>query len=489
MEITLLIIRLMLFGVFAIAGAGKLLDIDGSEKAVRAFGVPGSISKPIGLLIPIAELIIAFLVLFVSTSWFGSIGTLLILSIFTVGMLWQLKHGNAPDCHCFGQIHSEPVGPKSLVRNLVIAAFAIVLAAAGRSGQGLPLGETAESIIQNLVLAVLSIAVVISASYLRRLTNDNRRLLRRIEFLEMLDNGGQPIERDEAGNPIDSLPIGAPFPDFQLNDTRNRVVTFEHLLADHKPKVFLFVGPNCEPCKALLPDFAKWRDEFGKKLRLVFVSSGSAADNLERFGEELSNGMLLQTNKELSNMVHCKWTPTALFVSADGNIAGHPAVGEAAIRDMFDRLKNEDFNKQRFYLSSPGKPGRIKIGQSVPEFSIEDLNERTITRENLVGRQTLAVFLSTTCSFCSTVADQIREWERSDTNGTQVIVFSEGDRSLHEEMGLRSSILIEPGYSTAIKLGMFGVPSGVLVDENGVIASETAVGGPAIWSLVGKYEQ
>ena len=56
-------------------------------------------------------------------------------------------------------------------------------------------------------------------------------------------------------------------------------------------------------------------------------------------------------------------------------------------------------------------------------------------------------------------------------------------------MGLRSSILIEPGYSTAIKLGMFGVPSGVLVDENGVIASETAVGGPAIWSLVGKYEQ
>lgn len=203
MEITLLIIRLMLFGVFAIAGAGKLLDIDGSEKAVRAFGVPGSISKPIGLLIPIAELIIAFLVLFVSTSWFGSIGTLLILSIFTVGMLWQLKHGNAPDCHCFGQIHSEPVGPKSLVRNLVIAAFAIVLAAAGRSGQGLPLGETAESIIQNLVLAVLSIAVVISASYLRRLTNDNRRLLRRIEFLEMLDNGGQPIERDEAGNPID----------------------------------------------------------------------------------------------------------------------------------------------------------------------------------------------------------------------------------------------------------------------------------------------
>lgn len=488
MDLALLIVRLLLFGIFAIAGVGKLLDLDGSEKAVKAFGTPDPFAKPFSILIPIAELIFAFCFLFVTYSWVGALGGLILLTTFIGGMLWQMKQGNAPDCHCFGQIHSEPVGPKSLIRNLIIAVLAIVLVVSGRSNQGLSLGDTPDRIVQNVVLAMLVVSVVVALSYLHHLVKQNKRLTRRVEFLEMLDNGGQPIERDEAGNPMDALPIGAPFPDFELPDTNGKMVTFEHLLGDYRPKVFLFVGPKCEPCKVLIPDFEKWREEFDGRLRLVFVSSGSAQENTEHFGSEIAAGMLLQSNKELSNKVHSKWTPTALFVSADGNVAGHPAVGEAAIRDMFDRIKNEDFTSERFHISSPGKPGRIKIGQAVPAMSLADLKGNSITREDFVDGQTLAVFLSTTCTFCATVVDQIREWEKTNTNGTKVIVFSEGDRSIHEDFKINAPILIEPGYVTAIKLGMYGAPSAVLIDENGVIISETAVGGPAIWSLVGKYD-
>ena len=39
-----------------------------------------------------------------------------------------------------------------------------------------------------------------------------------VEFLETLENGGAPIERDDMGNPTDALPIGAPFPDFSLRE-------------------------------------------------------------------------------------------------------------------------------------------------------------------------------------------------------------------------------------------------------------------------------
>ena len=42
---------------------------------------------------------------------------------------------------------------------------------------------------------------------------------------------------------------------------------------------------------------------------------------------------------------------------------------------------------------------------------------------------------------------------------------------------------IENGYATALKLGMFGAPSGVLIDENGVIVTETAVGVPVFGHL------
>lgn len=489
MDILLLSIRLLLFGVFSIAGIGKLLDLAGSEKAVRAFGVPNALVKPVGVLIPIAELVIAFSFLFVSVSWLGAVGGFVLIGGFTGGMLWQMKQGNAPDCHCFGQIHSEPVGPKSLIRNLIIAVLTIVPIIAGRAQQGPSFGESNTAFIQNIVLAVLVVAAIVAASYLHRMFKENKILVRRIEFLEMLDNGGQPIERDEAGNPTDALPIGAPFPDFQLHDTNGKIVTFEHLLSDFRPKVFLFVGPRCEPCKSLIPEFERWREDFGDRLRLVFVSSGSAKENIDRFGDGLSNGMILQANRELSNLVHSKWTPTALFVSADGNIAGHPAVGEAAIRDMFDRLKNEDFTAERFSIPSPGKPGRIKIGQAVPELSLTDLKGNTITRESFLGGQTLAVFLSTTCTFCATVVEQIRAWEKTNTNGTRIIVFSEGDESVHEDFNINAPVVIEAGYPTAIKLGMYGAPSGVLIDENGIIITETAVGGPAIWSLLGKYDK
>jgi thiol-disulfide isomerase/thioredoxin/uncharacterized membrane protein YphA (DoxX/SURF4 family) len=489
MEIVLLIIRLVLFGVFALAGIGKLLDLGGSEKAVRAFGMNDPFAKPFAVLIPIADVIFACSFLFVGMSWVGAIGGLILLVSFIGGMIWQMRQGNAPDCHCFGQIHSEPVGPKSLIRNFIIAGLAAVLVLNGRETQGLRLGGTNGEIAQNVALATITVVIIIIASYLHKLLVENRSLKRRVELLEMLDNGGAPIERDEAGNPLDALPIGAQFPDFQLPDTNGRIVMFEHLLADYKPKIFVFVGPKCEPCKQLIPEFIAWQKEFDGRIKFVFVSSGPTGENIERFGSEIGNGVLLQKNKELANIIYAKWTPTAVFVSSQGTIAGHPAVGDTAIRDMIDRLRSETFTANRFYLSNGNKPGRIKIGQAVPEFSLPDLDGNLITKGYFQGVQTLAVFLSTTCTYCAGVVEQIREWENSNvSNDTKVIVFSEGDRDLHVEFGLKSPVVIENGYITAGKLGMFGVPSGVLIDENGMIASETATGGPAIWSLIGKYK-
>src|SRR5687768_10458632 len=112
MEIVLLIIRLVLFAVFALAGIGKLLDLKGSEQAVKDFGTPEEFAKTFAIAIPFAEIIFAFCFLFVSTSWAGALGGFILLLSFTGGMLWQMAQGNAPDCHCFGQIHSEPISRK-----------------------------------------------------------------------------------------------------------------------------------------------------------------------------------------------------------------------------------------------------------------------------------------------------------------------------------------------------------------------------------------
>lgn len=487
MEAILLIIRLLLFGVFAVAGVGKLVDREGSEKAVRAFGTPDPFAKTFAVLIPIAELIFAYCLLFVSFSWIGAAGALLLLVTFIGGMLMQIIKGEAPDCHCFGQIHSEPVGPKSLIRNILIALLPIALLISGRSNQGFALGETNSAIISNIVLASIVVAIVVISAYLIRLVKENSTLKRQLDLLEMLETGGGMIERDEAGDPTDSLPIGAPFPDFTLPDTSGKLVTFDHLIADPLPKLILFVGPTCRPCKAMLDEFAEWRREFEGRIRLIFVSRGTVAENEERFGASLSDGMLLQKNMEFGALLHIKWTPAVIFVDSAGNIASHPAVGDMAIRDLIGNLRSEDFTKSGYYIKNSQKRGRVKIGERIPDFETSDLSGSTISRQTFLGKPTLTFFLSTTCGYCSEVIDQIRKWENSpDRNGTNAIIFSEGDPETHKAYGLSTPIVIDEGYKLSGNLGMFSVPSGVLIDEDGVIATESALGGPMIWSLIGR---
>ena len=487
MEVGLLIIRLILFGVLSVAGFAKLLDREGSEKAVRSFGTPDPFVKTFAVLIPIAELIFAFCLLFVTYSWIGAAGALLLMVTFIGGMLVQMIKGEAPDCHCFGQIHSEPVGAKSLIRNILIGILPILLLVSGREHQGLALGDSNGQIVSNAALAALSVVAIVSVSYIFRLTRENALLNRRVDLMEMLETGGNTIERDEAGDPTDSLPIGAPFPDFTLPDVTGKLVKFEHLLSDPLPKLFLFVGPTCKPCKAMVDEFAKWRTEFDGKLRLIFVSRGSAADNVERFGEDLSQGMLLQKNMEFASQLHIKWTPVAILVGADGNIGSHPAVGDTAIRDLIGTLRSDDITKPRYHVKNSQKRGRIKIGESVPNFETADLTGSPITRQTFVGKPTLVFFLSSTCGYCGEVVDQIRKWESSsDRNGTNAIVFSDADEEKHRNYGLTTPIVIDPGYKIASNLGIYGAPSGVRVDEHGVIASETAVGSAMIWSLIGR---
>ena len=120
MEMILLLLRILLAGIFALAGIAKFLDLKGSEKAFVEFGVPRAIALPSSIALATFEIAIAGLFLVTTTSWFGSVGASFLLILFISQMIYQMAKGNAPNCHCFGQIHSEPVGKVS--SDYVIAA-------------------------------------------------------------------------------------------------------------------------------------------------------------------------------------------------------------------------------------------------------------------------------------------------------------------------------------------------------------------------------
>ncbi len=109
MDLALLTARLLLAAVFAVAGIAKLLDRDGSRQALIGFGVPERLAPPLAILLPLAELIVAVALLPLVFAWWGAIGALALLGLFVVGIAISMARGEAPDCHCFGQIHSEPL--------------------------------------------------------------------------------------------------------------------------------------------------------------------------------------------------------------------------------------------------------------------------------------------------------------------------------------------------------------------------------------------
>ena len=488
MEIVLLLIRLVLFAVFALAGIGKLLDLKGSEQAVKDFGTPEEFAKTFAIAIPFAEIIFAFCFLFVSTSWVGALGGFILLLSFTGGMVWQMSQGNAPDCHCFGQIHSEPISRKSLVRNTIFLFLALFLMAQGRGSQGYDLTEGNSSSMQLLLIFVVLALVAATLFYLKKVLDGQTEILRRIDLLELVASDGAQLERKEAGSPSDGLPIGSPFPDFDLTTASGDRVSLSKITGKRRPSIFFFVSPTCEPCKALLPEMERWDAELADRVNLVLLSSGSVEDNKARFSV-FSDDVILQEKREVAESVYARWTPTALLVRADGTIGSHPAVGDIAIRALVHKVRTEKSDSGNFFVATENGNGSRTplIGTAIPKFSLPDVTGRTVDSGDLVGKKTLAVFWSPTCPHCTAMMNELKHWDssRSETD-PQLVVFSDGEEEAHRDLQLNAPILLDADYTTAEKLGMFGTPSAVVIDESGTIISETAVGASNIWALIGR---
>lgn len=482
MEVILLLIRLFLAAIFIIAGIGKFLDLEGAEKSVKAFGTPADLAKPFAIAIPFAEIVFGASLLFVSVSWIGAIGVFLFLLVFIGGMIWQLAQGNAPECHCFGAIHSEPVSTKSLIRNIIFASLALFLVAQGRDRQGLSFtqmtNETALQLILGLAIIGFLAAVVF---YLKKIAGQQSQIMRRIEALEITLHEGGMHARENLTDPREGLPIGAPAPDFVLPDAEGNTVSLADLLSRGKPLLFFYVGPNCAPCAALLPEIEKWQSDLKDKVDLIFLSTGGREENIGKFG---AAEILLQEQREVAEKFSARWTPTAFLVNTNGTIASHLAVGDAAIRELAEKIKTENLGKDFFYISNGAAS---KIGESVPEFSLEDLRGKQIGANDLQGKKTLVAFWSMTCPHCTNMMEELKNWDnQKGADEPNLIVFSDGEAEAHKDLELDSPILLDKNYKTAEKFGMYGTPSAVLVDENGRIVSETAIGADNIWALIGK---
>src|SRR5439155_13394368 len=121
----LLSARLLLAAVFAVAGVTKLADRAGTAESIVNFGVPSLFARPVGWLLPLWELACAAALIPSASARWAAVATFATLLVFIAAIAISLARGRRPDCHCFGQLPSAPVGWTTVARNAALAAVAV----------------------------------------------------------------------------------------------------------------------------------------------------------------------------------------------------------------------------------------------------------------------------------------------------------------------------------------------------------------------------
>jgi thiol-disulfide isomerase/thioredoxin len=337
METVLLVARLLLALVFVVAGVAKLADPKGSRQAIVDFGVPAALATPLGTLLPLAELAVAVALIPASTAWWGAVGALALLSLFVVGIGNSLARGRKPDCHCFGQLHSSPAGGKTLARNTALGAVAGFIVwqgyqSAGPSAVGWLSSPSAVQIVAVILGLVMLGLLGGTWWFLLQLFRQNGRLLSRVEVLEgwRLASGVAP----SANGSAKGLPVGATAPDFELPGLNGQRLTLDSLLASGKPVMLLFTNSGCGPCFEMLPEIARWQEDYADGLTISLISGGDPEVNRADSSEHNLRDVLLEEDWEVSHKYEVRGTPSAVLVQPDGTIGSSIAEAVEAIRAL-----------------------------------------------------------------------------------------------------------------------------------------------------------
>ena len=119
-------------------------------------------------------------------------------------------------------------------------------------------------------------------------------------------------------------------------------------------------------------------------------------------------------------------------------------------------------------------------------MKLPDLEGNTVQLSDFRGEETLVLFWNPGCGFCQQMLPDLKQWESEAPEGApRIVVVSAGTEEANKEMGLTSPVLLDQNFAVGRAFGASGTPSGVLVDAEDKVASEVAVGAPAVMELAG----
>lgn len=310
MSAALLASRLLLACVLGVAGAAKLADLEGAQLTAAAFGVPRRLTAAFALLLPLAELTIALTLIPDASARAAAAAAAALTAAFAAGVAATLVRGRRPECNCFGSLHSAPIGPWTLVRNVALVALAATVAAQQAPHLGL------------LELGVAAAALLLAAQawLWHELLRRYGVALRRIVELE----GDDGVELPQLIEP------GAEAPAFLLADVDGRLVTLRDIVQASAEVVLLFTDPSCGACDLAL------RSAGARRPGVVAISTGERAEVARKAAEHDLELALLDPDRDVAALYGVRGVPTAFLVGTDGRVASEAAVGSAMVAALLE---------------------------------------------------------------------------------------------------------------------------------------------------------
>ncbi|HEX7166283.1 MAG TPA: redoxin domain-containing protein [Acidimicrobiales bacterium] len=475
MSTALLALRLGLAAVLLFAAAAKLLDRKAMRRAVTDLGLPASLAAPIAFLLPIAEAGTAALLIPGSTALVGAAAAILLLGAFTALLAMNLAKGRRPNCNCFGQAASEPISPATLVRNgaLLAAALAVFVGdmtpvspsswAASRLGDSDEFAPWVVAIVLLLVAQLLGIVLIARRGGVASAAPTPS------------PHDGATADTEDAAV---GLPVGTTAPEFALPGTDGDVRTLDGFLAAQLPLLLLFTDPHCGPCAALMPDVARWQHAYAERARIVVLSRGDP-DQVRAKAEEYDLAdVLVDADASVAQAYNYRGTPGAVVVSPEGIVASDLASGTDDIRSLVVAHFGSDV------VVAGGVSGEdLTVGDEAPLFTLPSTHDHPVSLEHYRGRMVLLVFWDTTCGYCLRMLPELRQWEAEHPDGPNVLLVSTGSVPELRAQGWQSHVLVDEGRAIANVYGAAGTPMGVLIDAEGRIASELAVGAEEVLTI------
>jgi peroxiredoxin len=336
--------------------------------------------------------------------------------------------------------------------------------------------------------------------FLVHVLRQNGRLLVRVEALEAgLGTNGAAVSSGNVTQQASGLPVGSEAPRFSLKGLHGETLTLESLRSSGNPVMMLFTDPGCGPCTAKLPEIGRWQQEYPDRLAISLVSRGEVEENRAKAQEHGLTNVLLQEDWEVSQAYRVAGTPSAVLLTPEGTIATPVVDGAQSIRTLVAQATDGRTelaihqptaqvepcpNCGKANAAAPALPAVKEIGEPAPELRLENLEGDTVSLKDFWGKETLVLFWNPGCGFCQQMLPDIREWEKDMQEDAPGHLFvSAGTKEENEVMGLDSPVVVDRHFAVGRAFGASGTPSAVLVDSEGKVASELAVGAPAVWEL------